>query len=370
MGWLLTRSAPLATAAIVLALGAAPAAAQSSTSAPRWQNEGVGGLSLFKLPTDGTATLPPAGASITTTGPTNPSRRVSTWFLGDGAQLLNGVYAEFGIPSRIAALDSALATTSLSGANAPAFGLRVRRNVSDRLTVEFSADMMPGSRELSPQLLDAVEAARASFVTAFTSLFASGPSGPPALFSNTSVAASTAVSNGSSRDLATTIAAQWTFKTNSFEPYVALGGGLVHKVGDLPTVTLTGNYRFNILGTVPINETDTLRLRYDQGTAVVGLVGAGVRRALNDRFGLSLDARLLLGQQTLTLRLDSTPAVAAGTPEGFIESFTTPAIQFSNSRNTGRESSLSGEPLNRFKAFSTNGLQTRYIISAGVFMRF
>ena len=182
--------------------------------------------------------------------------------------------------------------------------------------------------------------------------------------------ATAAVSNGSSRDLATTIAAQWTFKAGSLEPYVALGGGLVHNVGDLPSVTLTGNYRFNIQGTVPINETDILRLRYDQGTALVGLVGAGVRRALNDRFGFSLDARLLLGQQTLTLRLDSTPTVATGTPEGFIESFTTPAIQFSNSRNTGRESSLSGEPLNGFKAFSTDGLQTRYIVSAGVFMRF
>jgi hypothetical protein len=157
------------------------------------------------------------------------------------------------------------------------------------------------------------------------------------------------------------------------EPYVAIGGGLVHKLGNLPSVSMTGNYRFTIQGgggTVPINETDTLRLHYEQGTALVGLVGAGVRRTLSDRYGVSLDARLLLGQQTLTMRLDSTPTVTAGTPEGFIESFTTPGIQFSNSRNTGRESTLSGAPLAGFKAFSTNGLQTRYIVSAGVFLRF
>ena len=364
----------LVTTALILGLAAMPAAAQSATSARRWQVEAVGGLSLFDLPTDGTATLPPAGAPLTTSGPTNPTRRVSTWFLGDGALLLNGVAAEFGVASRIAPLDTALATLSLSGKNAPAFGLRVRRILSDRLTLEFSADMMPGSRELSPQLIDAVEAARASFVSAFTDLLTTGP------FTNPVVTATAAVSNGSSRDVATTLAAQWMFKAGAFEPYVALGGGLVHNVGDLPAVTLTGGYHFNIQPApqpgappsvpVPINETDVLRLRYDQGTALVGLAGVGLRRALNERFGFSVDARLLLGQQTLTLRLDSTPTVTSGTPAGFVESFTTPAIQFSNSGTTGRQSSLSGEPLNGFKAFSTDGLQTRYIVSAGIFVKF
>ncbi|MEO6222655.1 MAG: hypothetical protein ABIP90_05350 [Vicinamibacterales bacterium] len=324
-------------------------------------------MSLFDLPTGGTAALPPAGPPLTTSGPLNQSRRVSTWFVGDGALLLNGVNAEFGVANRIAPLDPALAALGLTGANAPAIGVRVRRVVNSNLTAEFSAEMMPGSRKLSAQLVEAAEAARASFVTAFTGLLNTGP------FINSAVTATTALSNRSSRDLATTVAAQWTFHAGSMEPYVSIGGGLVHKVGDLPSVTLTGNYRFSVQGvqtTVPINETDILRLRYDQGSALVGLVGAGVRRNISDRYGFSLDARLLLGQQTLTMRLDSTPTVAAGAPEGFIESFSTPAIQFSNSRNTGRESTLSGEPLNSFKAFSTQGLQTRYIVSAGVFFRF
>ncbi len=367
MRWSRTRHLRIAIAAIVFAMGAVPATAQTATAARRWQVEGFAGLSLFDLPADGTSNLPPPGAPLMTSGPLSQSRKVPTWFLGDGALLLNGVNAEFGVASRIAPLDSALATLGLTGTNAPAFGLRARRILNDHLTLEFSADMMPGSRELSPKLLDAIEAARGSFVSAFTGLLATGP------FTNTNVTATAAVSTKSSRDLATTIAAQWTFRAKSLQPYVSIGGGLVHKVGNLPSVTLTGNYRFTVQGiqsTVPINETDTLRLRYDQGTALVGLVGAGVRRTLTDRLGFSLDARLLLGQQTLTLRLDSTPAVTTGTPEGFIESFTTPGIQFSNSRNTGRESSLSGEPLNGFKAFSTDGLQTRYILSAGIFVRF
>ncbi len=365
MGWTHTaRHWQAATTAFLLTLVALPAAAQSSASAPRWHVEGTAGLSLFTLPTGGTSSLPPAGAPLTTSGPINQSRRVSTWFLGDGASLLNGVNAQFGVAARIAPIDTALATLGLTGNNASAFGLRLRRVVSDRLALEFSADLMPGSREVSPELTQAVEAARSSFVTAFTGLLATGP------FSNTSVAATSSVADPSSRDLATTVAAQWTIGAHALSPYVTLGAGLVHSVGELPSLTLTGTYRFNILGSVPISETDTLHLRYEQGSALVGVVGAGVRRTINDRLGFSLDGRLLLGQQTLALRLDSEPSVAAGTPEGFIESFTTPAIQFSNSRNTGRESSLSGEPLLGFKAFSTSGLQTRYIITAGLFVRF
>lgn len=359
----------IAGTVLIVMLMAAPAAGQTR----RWQVEGFGGLSLFELPSDGTAALPPAGPPLTTTGPVNQSRKVSTWFLGDGSQLLNNVNAEFGIANRISPLDSALATLGLTGTNAPAFGLRVRRTLTQHLTLELSADLMPGSRELSPQLLAATEAARTSFVSAFSGLLASGP------FAAVSVSATSESFNRSSRDLATTVAVQWTVDVKSAQPYISVGGGFVNKVGNLPSITLTGTYRFNIVpGTlpvnpaniVPINETDTLRLRYDQGSALVGLVGAGVRRTIGERLGLSADARLLIGKQTLTLRLDSTPTVTAGTPTGFIESFTTPAIQFSNNASTGRESSLTGAPLQGFKAFSTDGLQTRFMFTAGVFVRF
>lgn len=350
-------------ATLLAVMLAAPAFAQS-TSAPRWEVEAFGGLSLFELPSGGTAALPPAGSALPTSGPTNPSRRVPTWFLGDGAGLLNGVNAEFGVAARITPLDGALASLGLSGANAPAFGLRLRRRLSTRLDVEISADLLPGSRELSAELVDAVEAARTSFQSAFTGLLTSGP------FTAVSVTATASLANQSSRELATTAALRWSPSSGRIRPYIALGGGLVHQIGDLPSVTLTGNYRFQILGTVPINETDTLRLRYEQGSALVGLVGAGVRGTLGERMGWTLGGRVLLGPQTLTLRLNSEPSVTTGTPAGFVESFTTPAIQFSNSASTGRESSLSGPPLTGFKAFSTSGLQTRFIITAGLVMRF
>lgn len=349
---------------VILAISTGAAFAQTpATSAPRWEVETFGGLSLFELPTGGTTALPPAGSPLTTSGPTSPSRRVPTWFLGDGSNLLNSVNAEFGIAGRITPLDNALGSLGLSGTNAPAFGIRIRRGITNHFALEVSADMLPGSRELSPALTDAVEATRASFETAFTGLLSSGP------FTAVSVSATAAMANQASRELATTAAVRWTLTSGSVAPYITLGGGLVHQMGDLPSVTLTGNYRFQILGTVPINETDTLRLRYEQGTALVGVAGAGLRGSLSARLGFTIDGRVLLGQQTLTLRLDADPTVANGTPEGFVESFTTPAIQFSNHANTGRESSLSGA-LTGFKAFSTSGLQTRYVVTAGLVIRF
>ncbi len=365
MEWIfLRRQSAIGMAAIVFMLAASSAAAQTATPARRWQVEAFGGLSIFDLPTDGTSQLPPPGEPLLTSGPINQSRRVTTWFLGDGSALLNGVNAEFGVANRITPLDQALASLGLRGSNSAAFGVRVRRAISSRLTLEASVDMLPGSRQVTDPMTDAVEAARASFVTAFTGLLGTGP------FTNPSVSATATLANQSSREMATTIAAQWTLRSNPLSPYVTLGGGFVHQVGSLPSMTLTGTYRFDILGMVPIAESDTLRIRYEQGTALVGVVGAGVRRPFGDRLGLSIDGRLLLGQQTLTLRLDSTPTVAAGTPQGFIESFTTPAVQFSNSPATGRESTLSGAPLDGFTAFSASGLQMRYIISVGAFVRF
>ena len=350
---------------LAAALVVSPAWAQTTPApTPRWEVEGFGGLSLFELPSGGTAALPPAGPPLTTSGPPTPSRRVPPGFLGDGASLLNGVNAEFGVAGRITPLDGALVSLGLSGTNAPAFGLRLRRRLSNRLAVEVSADLLPGSRELSPELVDAIETTRASFQSAFTGLLTSGP------FTAVAVTATASMANRSSRELATTAALRWSPSSGRIRPYLTLGGGLVHQIGDLPSVTLTGNYRFQILGTVPINETDTLRLRYEQGSALVGLVGAGVRGTLSERLGWTLDGRVLLGQQTLTLRLDSEPTVTTGTPADFVESFTTPAIQFSNNASTGRESSLSGTPLTGFRAFSTSGVQTRYLITAGLVIRF
>lgn len=361
------RLGAITAAATLVWVCGLPSLVSAQTTAGKWQVDLVGGLSKFDLPTGGTATLPPAGPPLTTDGPTAPSRSIPTWFLGDGASLLNGTNADWGVPARVTPVDQALGSLGLSGTNSAVVGVRIRRRFTNRLSLELSADLLPGSREVSPTLLSAADAAVASFEPAMAGLLATGP------FTNVSISATRSAAGQSSREVATTAALQWTISHGAWSPYLTLGGGLVNQIGDLPSITLTGHYQATIVGEdleeVPIDETDTLRISYDQGSALVGVAGVGIRGLLTNRLGLVADGRVLIGQQTLALTLNAEPMVATLTPADSISSSSTPAVQFSNNPSTGRQSSLSGS-LKDFKAFSTSGVQVRYLITAGIFFRF
>lgn len=350
----------------VLILGPAVATAQPVADR-RWQVEFIGGLSVFDLPTSGTAALPPQGPSLPTSGPTNPSRRVPTWFLGDGASLLNGTNAEFGVPSRLVPLDDALGGVGLSGSGAPVVGVRIHRPFGTRWSVELAAELHTGSADLDPELIEAVELARTGFAAAFEGLFTTGP------FTAVAVESSSAIQGRSSRELLVSGAVRRTWEGRRFAPYVVVGGGVMTRVGELPRVALAGSYQFAVStsqGQATFAESDSLTVRFEQGANLLGIAGAGIVRQVSDRVSLTLDGRAYLGAETLTVRLDSAPSVSTRTPGAFIESFTTPAVQFSNNSSTGRDSTLSGTPLNGFKAFTTGGLQVRYVITAGAMIRF
>lgn len=356
-----------------VAVGAAcacliPITASAQAPERRWQAEIVGGLSFFELPTSGEAALPSQGASLPTSSPTNPSRRVPTWFLGDGASLVNGANAEFGVVSRLVPLDDALASLGLSGTNAPVIGLRLRRVMTSRWSLDLSSELWTGSTEMSPALLDAVELSRTSFETAFTGLFSTGP------FASTTVRSTVSVDDRTSRELALIASVRYQVLTGGLAPYITIGGGVITRIGELPSITLAGDYAFRVqtnqAPATSFAESDVLTLRFDQAAGPVGMAGAGISRNINSRLGFSLDGRVYLSQDTLSLRLDSRPDMTTATPAGFIESFTAPSVQFSNNSSTGRASSLSGTPLDGFKAFTSSGVQIRYAVTAGAFIRF
>jgi hypothetical protein len=345
-----------------------PITVSAQTPERRWQAEIVGGLSFFELPTSGDAALPSQGPPLPTTSPTHPSRRVPTWFLGDGASLLNGANAEFGAAGVLVPLDAALGSLGLSGTNAPVMGLRLRRALTSRWSLDLSTELWTGSTEVAPALLDAVEASRASFETAFAGLFSTGP------FSSTSVNATATIDDRTSRELAVIASVRYHLLTGALAPYVTIGGGVITRIGDLPSITLAGDYSFQFSNDQSITpsfaESDLLTLRFEQAAGPVGMAGGGFRTDLSPRFGLSLDGRVYLSKDTLSLRLDSLPSMTSSTPAGAIGSGTAPSVHFSNNTSTGRDSSLSGTPLNGFKAFTSSGLQTRYAVTAGVFVRF
>jgi hypothetical protein len=361
----LTRLQGVALAVVVAWVAAAPARAQSSDDGRRWEIEGYGGLFV---PTGGSAggapVLPLPGPPIATSSPIFPSRRVPSWFFGDGATLLNQVNGQFGVDALIDPLDGALGGSALATGSGLAAGARVRRALNDRFAVEASFDFFPSASDLSDDLVAAAETTRASYAPAFQGLLATGP------FTDIDVSASS-TRGGSALEIAATGALVWQLGAGGgFDPYLTFGGGVISGAGDGASLTLEGHYAFRVLSEVPIDETDRLTVRVTSRTVLAGLVGAGLRREMSERWGIRIDGRVLIGPRTTQVLLDTDPTIAQGTPPDYVESFTAPSIQFSNNASTGRESSLGGPALQGYETFTQDGLQARVLISAGVFFRF
>ena len=349
---------------VVLAV-AAPVSAQTSArpADTRWELEVAAGLSLGRVTHRGRLDLPGPGAPIDTSSPVFPSWRVPSWFFGDGAAFLNNVAAEFGVPSRVTPLDAHLRPGGLNDAGAPALGFRVRRSLTPAYSLEFAVDMLARTTAIDDALLDDFAATRQSFEETLRAIL------PPALFTGFDVTGTASATAGSSREIAFTAAVNSRTRAfGRFVPYATAGGGVILQTGELPSAALTARYRFRIQDTVPIDETDNLTLRYRQRAALVLLVGGGVRRQLSARMGLVIDARVLTGPNTTTVRAQASPTTVTGTPAGFIESFTYPNLQFSNHASTGRVSTLGGS-LEETEVFR-GGWVTRGRVTAGLYFGF
>src|SRR5580692_6158180 len=107
-----------------LAIAALNVPASAQTLPARWEVEGYGGFQN-RVASTGAAVLPAAGAPITTSNPTFPSRQTPSWFFGDGSALLNGAIQDLGLASTITPLDGALASIGF-GDRGAAGGIRVR----------------------------------------------------------------------------------------------------------------------------------------------------------------------------------------------------------------------------------------------------
>ena len=105
---------------LVCVLLVLPVAALAQTR--QWEIEVHAGGSLTSNPSGGTSTSPPPGTALLSPIPTRPTRRISSWYYGDGAALLNGVADGLQVfrsfPDRMTPLDSVLANplpTSTTG---------------------------------------------------------------------------------------------------------------------------------------------------------------------------------------------------------------------------------------------------------------
>ena len=147
---------------------ARPAPQASAAHTRVWEIEAFGGATFSSQPSGGDGVLPPAGAPfMTATG--QPSRHVSSWYLGDGAQLLNGVNAALGLGQQMTPLDAALNASLVDGQ------LRRRRRAHQpdhdaRLTAELTVEFSTVPVELSSGASTAITAAAPAFCRRGTGL--------------------------------------------------------------------------------------------------------------------------------------------------------------------------------------------------------
>jgi hypothetical protein len=357
----------LVCASTALVLMAAPAAAQN---APKWEVEFHAGGLAASNPTGGTTSLPPGGAAFTTVG-ARPSRRVSSWYFGDGAALLNDVMAVFqsGLSQRITPLNAVISAPLATRDNGPAFGARVSRTINTRFTAEASVDYSPATLTMSREAERGIDATSASFESVFNGLLATAP------VTGRTVTSRATFEEGSGGQLFTTATVNFALRTTgNVRPYVAGGAGLLSNLGDTPSATLDGNYRFQLLGIYPINESDRVSVRVSlPDNAVVGVIGAGARYLASPRWGMRVDGRVYLGADKLETVVDASPSVSTAGPTNILplSSATTPAIQFSNNApGTGPQSNLTGEPIAGFRAYTGSGARSQVALTAGLFWRF
>ena len=365
------RTAPIRHWIVALLLVAAPSAATAQTtptsasSSRRVEIEGYGSIGTLLSAGEATLSLPPAGAPIATSSPLFPSRRVSSWFFGDGAALLNDVNAQLALSARITPLDAAIATIGRVAETDNGMGGRLRIRTAPHVWTELAVDITGITTGVPDDLLNAALETRASYVDAMTALFASGP------FSGTNVTATASFSKARWRDVTTTLAANVELgRVAGITPSITLGAGVVTRTGTQPEMSLDGRYRTKILGVVPIDETDRVAVRSAANTAPVIVIGGALTRSFADRLSFRLDARMLATNRTIATNLDASPLVTSGTPADFIESFTNPSIQFSNNTSTGRRSSLSGDVLDHLEVARSTRLQARVVVTFGIALRF
>lgn len=351
--------------ALCLLGGAIDFAAAQDAGSRAWELEFHGGGLFSHLSGDGTARLPDPGVAFPTFFPGGTSRRVSSWYFGDGALLMNQAIVIFPWTVPLTPLDSVLNPSAVRRESGGSVGFKLSRRVTDRLRAEWSVDYGLAQLALQRGALAAIESTRASFATSLQKIF-------PVPFVGSTASSIARIDERQGRNVVTTGALHVNLRRQGVAiPFVVVGGGVISNTGGTPGMALEGVYSFRLPGgfAVPvITEGDRVSVRYTVADhTAAGLVGGGIRYSLSPRWVLRLEARGLFSKNTLKVTLDAAPQ---STPTGMSSALTvgtSPAIQFSN---TTLPTSLSGPALRDFVTFDGSGLNRQINLTVGLGWRF
>jgi DNA transformation protein len=358
---------------LLVACSSAAVRAQGPVNARAWEIEVYAGSTMPHSPSGGDAALPPAGAALPVNFAGAPTRAVSSWYIGDGAQLLNQALSSFRINQQLTPLDAIAQSAFARRVPGSTFGVRLSRSLNARFAAELNLDYTHSNVALTGASLAGVEATRSSFITAWNALLSR-----PLLSASRSVTSTATIRDHQGGQMGIAGAMSVNLLRGPTRPYVTAGAGIVAHTGGLPSAELVGRYQFTItpLAPVPIaglvfDETDTIAVRSSIGTEVVGIVGGGIKQFVTPRWGVRIDVRERIGRRAAVTLLDATPRSGgtSGSAVGALSIGTTPPLVFGTG-STGTRSNLSGAPISGFRTFAGSGLTLQLNVTAGLIWRF
>ena len=194
----------------------------------------------------------------------------------------------------------------------------------------------------------------------------------PLGFQNKVVLSSSEIDEGSGGQVVATGALNVKLRRGgALVPYVTGGLGAVFNGGSTPSATLRGNYSFLWTAGEPVNESDTVTVRWVRpDIALVGLVGGGFTYDLSRRHGLRVDLRLHVRPNAVDTEISARPTATTGTPALTLASQVAPSVQFSNTGSAATRSTLSGPAITAFRTRESSGVQIDTALTVGYFWRF
>ena len=145
------------------------------------------------------------------------------------------------------------------------FGFRLGRAITRRFGAEFTLDYGRAPQALRSSAVAAVEAARDSYLAAFTALTGSDP------FVSPTVTSVSAIEEDERSQITATGSFLVNLRTSGRAiPYVSVGAGVRGSAGEMPRVSLEGHYRFQPFGLFPVDEIDSVVVRTAVDEGVVG----------------------------------------------------------------------------------------------------
>jgi hypothetical protein len=338
-----------------------------------WEIDVHGGVLTSTNPTTGTSALPAAGPDIPINGPfsTSFTRRVPSWYFGDGATILNQILGARS-PARIVPLDPVLQSRVVERQSGTSVGVRVDRSLTPRFSVEFALDGAQGPLALRSTARDLVTTAQAGFLSTWNMLL-NTPLG-----SSQVVTADATLDDKRGRQIVTTGALLINLLSSAtFTPYVVVGAGYIAARDGAPSITVVGNYDFMFppVQITPIprshfNETDTVKIQAVVANSMTWVFGGGIKYAVGERWGVRADLRDHVNRDVIRTTLTTTPNTAFTGSTGTVTfAFTqnSPLIVFSSSPLALSTLSTS---IADFRTFAGRGFANQVNASAGVFWRF